>query len=423
MKKKIHDEIQSIDSLEERVAFKELMEEVFLSLYETNERMYQDLEQRVMDELAYDVNRYLIKTGLIEKRYLDGSHHLLFPMDENDLKEGRYQLSDILDAVAQDGKFCLMKVMVRCDYLQLQELWNNHVQFKGVLDTGKISELTVELHPSLSYLNHISNLYRLFIKNGIPWQTINAPYLYKMAEVVIVGVPEGMKGDEKIKSIRIDFGKYSSFIHYDMIPVWNIKKLRLDTVGFPVPCEDHKNFEHEVLIRDYGKENAYLIGEDLDIQSITQREHKLYIVSGTEGPQKWDIYMIINGKDKKIDHYTYPIMRNLQTGHFMERFQRKWNQPIKTRVELIRFIKGFGLEKYLEYYDCNVADEFDGEIETYGMNTFIEDEIRDSRAAKKLILYFKPGTGEQWLLRDIASFIVSEVQRIYPEYECGGKFL
>ena len=67
MNEMIRREIQSISALEERVAFKRLMEGVFLALYETNQQMYSDLEKRVQDELAYDVNRYLIKTGVVEK--------------------------------------------------------------------------------------------------------------------------------------------------------------------------------------------------------------------------------------------------------------------------------------------------------------------------------------------------------------------
>ena len=65
MKEMIHREIQSIEGLEERVAFKEMIEGVFLALYEANETMYKRLESRVMDELAYDINRYQIKTGLV----------------------------------------------------------------------------------------------------------------------------------------------------------------------------------------------------------------------------------------------------------------------------------------------------------------------------------------------------------------------
>ena len=67
MKKMIQREIQSISSLEERVVFKDLMEGVFLSLYEANESMYRQLEGRIMDELAYDINRYLIRTGIVER--------------------------------------------------------------------------------------------------------------------------------------------------------------------------------------------------------------------------------------------------------------------------------------------------------------------------------------------------------------------
>ena len=54
------------------------------------------------------------------------------------------------------------------------------------------------------------------------------------------------------------------------------------------------------------------------------------------------------------------------------------------------------------------------------MNAFITDEIRNREAQEKLILFFRPGQKETWLQRDILSFLVSEVQRIYPEYDCGG---
>ena len=45
MREMIRREIQSISAIEERVAFKNLMEEVFLALYDTNEQMYSDLEK------------------------------------------------------------------------------------------------------------------------------------------------------------------------------------------------------------------------------------------------------------------------------------------------------------------------------------------------------------------------------------------
>jgi len=82
MKQMIREELQSISSLDERIILKELMEGVFLSLYETNERMYQQLEDRVMNDLAYDVNHYLLKTGLVEQRFLDPTHHFMTVMQK-----------------------------------------------------------------------------------------------------------------------------------------------------------------------------------------------------------------------------------------------------------------------------------------------------------------------------------------------------
>lgn len=54
------------------------------------------------------------------------------------------------------------------------------------------------------------------------------------------------------------------------------------------------------------------------------------------------------------------------------------------------------------------------------MNFFMEDEIRDGTAEKKLVFTFKSKKMEEWLLRDLISFIVSEIQEIYPEYHCCG---
>ena len=423
MREMIRKEIQSINALEERVIFKRLMEDVFLSLYETNERMYNDLENRVQDELAYDVNKYLIKTGVIERRYFDVSHHLMAPMYESDLDKKTYMIADIINAIESKKDFTLMSVLLRCDFIQIQDIWNNDIEFEGTLETDKTKKkcnIKVKLHQNDKYLKKIGYLYKLFIKNGIPWQTINAPYLYKIADVVITELPDGIAQDDSVKRIEINFEKFNQVICHDLIPIWNIQKLTLNSVGFPVPCEDHKNFEHSISIDEYGTQHVYLAEDNLEIQSISQREERLMIISEVSVAQKWDIYMIRNSEDSKIDRYTYPIMQNGRAENFSEKFQRRWNQSIKTRAELARFIKGFGLEWYVTYQDCKIIDQFDMKVETYSMNPFIEDEVRDTRAQKKLLLQFRAGEGDSWLQRDVASFLVTEVQRIYPEYECGG---
>lgn len=96
MKDLIHREIQSIPGLAERVAFKDMMEGVFLALYEKNEEMYRNLETRVMDDLAYNINRYQVRTGLVERQYLDLSHHLMAPVCQEDVEAVRYTAGEIM---------------------------------------------------------------------------------------------------------------------------------------------------------------------------------------------------------------------------------------------------------------------------------------------------------------------------------------
>lgn len=426
MKEMIRGEIQSIDALTERTAFKELMESVFLGLYETNLQMYGELEQRIEDELGYDQSRYRVLCGVIEREYFDRSHHFLSPMEEQDLEEKHYDMKEIVETVRQDGEFPLMKVMLCCDYMELQELWDNDPVFTGTISTADPEgewEIEVHLRKNTTYLEKIKYLYHLFIRNGVPWQTVNAPYLYKMADVAVTGLPRDLRGSEKIRQVTVQFGEYSRIIRKELIPVWNIQKLTLEGIGFPTPCEDHSSYEHNIPIHEYGSEHAYLAEDSQKIQNVTQTRDKLRIISATGEAKKWNVYMLRSSKVHRIDRYTYPLMQNGRAESFAEKYQRKWNQNIRTRTELAHFIRGFGLEEYVCYQDCEIAEQFSGKRETYSMNPFIEDEVRVPGAQMKLILYFKKGQKEPWLQRDVLSFLTSEVQRLYPEYECGGVLL
>ena len=425
-KKMIHREIQSISSMEERVAFKELMEGVFLSLHETNRQMYAALKQRIEEELDYGKNHYHIRTGVIEREYFDASHYLLSPMDERDLHQKTYDMKEILQAVTQEGEFCLMKVMLCCDFLEIQRLWERQPVFEGIIETKQPERewrIQVRLRENKDYLQKIEYLYFLFVRNRIPWRTVNAAYLYKIADVSVTGLPKEITGNEKIKQVSIQFGEYSRIVKKDMIPVWNVQKLMLDGIGFPIPCMDHVNYEHSISLRDYGTDNAYLVEDDRKVQSVSQIGEKLRIVCGYKKKKKWNVYRIRSSQERKIDRYTYPVLGNERAESFAEKYERKWNQTIRTKTELEHFLKGFGLEDYVRYQDCRVEDRFPDQKQTYSMNSFIAEEIRNREAQKKMILFFRPGSKEKWLQRDILSFLVSETQRIYPEYDCGGVLL
>lgn len=427
MKDMIRDEISSISNLEERVAFKELMEGVFLALYDTNEKMYQELEKRVMDDLAYDINRYLIKTGLIEKAYLDRSHHQMSPMCMEDLEEQPCRISDIKKGLEQNGEFPISTVFIQCDALDIQQLFSKQEAFSGIIKAGAEYPVLVKLKKSRRYLDKIEHLYHLFMKNGVPWKTINAPYIFKMADVCIVEIGDEAAdeavNEKQVTGLQTDFLGYNGCIHYDMVPIWNVGHLKLDSIGFPIACGDHKNYEHVLSIRDYGTEHIYLVDEQAGIRKVRQSGEKLLVTGEIANVKKWDVYVIKTGTNSRIDRYTYPVMENLRKDGFSERLRQRTDQKVKTKAELERFIRGFGLDSFVEYQDCSLEELGGRALESYPMNFFIKDEIRDGSVSKSLILSFKPQGKEDWLLRDLVSFITSEVQELYPEYRCGGRLI
>lgn len=423
MKAMIREEIQSIGNLEERIIFKNLMENVFLALYETNEQMYQDLEQRVMNDLAYDINRFLIRTGVIEKAYLDKSHHLMVAMCEEDIITPIHKAEDIRKQLKEQGKYCLATIFFECDALEVISALENQESFTGVIKAEKEYAVNISLARSHRYMQKIEHLYHLFMKNGVPWNTVNAPYLFKMADVFITSLPEEIKDNETITEFKMNLGEYNQVVHNDMIPIWSVQHLKLESVGFPVACDDHENYEHVISIRDYGAEHAYLVEEKMGIRNVRQSGKKLLVTGQIANAKKWDIYMIRSGDNRKIDRYTYPVMENLRKDGFAERFQQKNGQSVKTKAELRRIIQGFELEMYIKYQDCSLTGEGEELQETYPMNFFMNDEIRDRVGKKLLTLYFSSTGKDKWLSRDLASFIASEIQKLYPEYKCGGKIV
>lgn len=83
------------------------------------------------------------------------------------------------------------------------------------------------------------------------------------------------------------------------------------------------------------------------------------------------------------------------------------------------------MDEYVSYEEFEISDRKGGVefSETYSMNSFILDEIREDEYKKRLVLLFRKKNTQDFLLRDVVSFLVSEVQLMYGEYMCEGKLL
>lgn len=117
-------------------------------------------------------------------------------------------------------------------------------------------------------------------------------------------------------------------------------------------------------------------------------------------------------------------MTNQVSINFSNKLAFDKSYTIKTKTELARLINSFKASKYLKFHDISLMESSKEEQEhTYEVNNFIIDEIREDNIKKSLILYFEPANKENYLNKDILSFLVSEVQFIYPEYKCEGRLI
>lgn len=423
MEELINNQTKQISGLQERVLFKDLIEQIFLSLYETNREMYRELENRVMDDLAPEGNRYLICMTVMRRDDVDLSHHLLGPMLPKDIKSGIPDREMISDQLAT-GSLCPVKsLFMKCDYLSIQKLLSRG-EVDGTIRTDKGEyETRLVIRRNENYLQEISHLYQVFVRNGIPWKTINTAYLHKFVEVCLKELPEGLAVKEQILDIVPKLDDYDQWARENYIPLWNIRKLVLSSVGFPVPCEDFRSFEHTISIKNYGDEHVYLVDEEEGLSHIRQSESHLLVMGKEGAARKWKIYMIRSGVNRRFERLAHPMLTNMRKDSFLERFSKKQGIEVRTHAELARYLQGYSLDDYLTFVDCEITDRPSGEAESYSMNSFILDEIRDSTYQKCLRLKFRGKSKENYLLRDMMSFLVSEAQLIYREYQCQGELL
>ncbi|WP_027624800.1 hypothetical protein [Clostridium lundense] len=434
MKSEIYEKLNNIENLEERLIFKKILSGLFTSLEEYTENRFNELEERVFNEVEDIKGKYNVFCTIAKREDLDPTNEFLYPILQEDVEENIYDISEILESLKEKQPISMFKIFLKCDYLMVKDILDNKKTFKGIIETNKKTyEAYFSLKENREYIKKTNDLYKMFINNNIPWTTINNPYIYKMANVVLMKCEEDIGTDEEINKISIDFEEYDKYVQYSMVPLWNIKEVSLKSLGFPMPCDDKVNYEHMVSIEKEGKNHGYLVNyEGVNIQYIRFMKDSLVICSSEEEGKKWSVYKVISKNDLSIDIYDYELMSNEADSSFIGKLSLNNKCNVKTMAELERVISSFKVYKYLEFKHLELKEKEEDKFnckneiknsETYSMNEFIIDEIRDGHIRKILILYFKAKDTNYYLNRDILSFLISEIQLFYPEYHCEGRLI
>ncbi|WP_297428355.1 normocyte-binding protein [Clostridium sp.] len=424
MDDRIYEKLNEIKDLNDRLLLKKIMNGVFEELEEYSKDRLNDIEKRVFNEVPYIKEKYNIYSTIIRKDKLDITDDFLYPILKEDAEEKIYNTLEILEAIKNRKDKKMFKVFLKCDYLKFREFINKDFNIKGRITTDKrIYEADFKIVENRQYIDKVSKLYRSFIKNNIPWTTVNDPYIYKIADVVLIGIEGNLDRNENISTIEVDFGEYAQYVEYNMVPLWNIKELSLKCGGFPVPCIDKVSYEHDITIVKEGTKNGYLVDEEnSEFNYITFTKKSVIICTSISESIDWKFLCIIDPhKNKK---YEYELMTNEIKVNFTNKLAFEKPYTIKTKTELARVINSYKVSKHLIFNEVKLTADYPEEFkQTYEVNNFIIDEIREENVKKSLVLYFEPINKEYYLNKDILSFLVSEVQLLYPEYKCEGRLI
>lgn len=424
MKELMIERLRKIEDLEQRQLLKDIVSGVFVNLIDYQNDMNNRLEERIFNEMDDVENRFDIYVTLSSKEDVDPIHECLFPMRPADLESKSINIKKMLEAFRNKESAELFTLFLECDSMQIQQLLAKQRLFSGKLVTtnGQV-EIKVSLTQNTDYLQEMNKLYPLFQINGLPWKTINHPFVYKFFNINLVDCPP-LDENAEITEIIVDLEEYEDKKRLNMVPLWNIERHEVKNVGFPIPAIDKVNYEHVLSIRKIGNEHGYLVEADEEnVRYVKRSDNELTIVSPRDKSGVWQLIKIAKMADEKIGKLHYELVSNRRIEHFIHKFVNKYTATVKTKGEITRMINSFEAANSFELVDIEIVDAYSGTSFTHSVNTFLTEMIGENNHKKTMLLKFKANEERNFIANDILSFLVSEVQRHFFEYECVGVWL
>lgn len=424
MKDIIIDKLSKMEDLEQRKILKDIISGVFLNLIDYQESFNKNLEERVFSEIEDKEKRYDVYVTVNNIDNIDPVDDFLYPIISTDLEEKKNDAGKIYEKLIKNEEVCLYTVFMNCDYLKIKEIMRSKKKYTGeIITDNQKYKIKVKLEQNKSYINEIENLYEIFQKNSFCWKTINNPYANKFFDVIITDCEALENEENEIKEINIDFEEIEEYKMTDVIPLWNVKRMSVKSDGFPMPALDRVNFEHLISLKKLGLDNGYLVDENEGLVKYVMRTFdSLTIVSPEEKASSWNI-LKISGQGKEQERkLQFELVSNSRKKSFINKFAQKNSQAIRTKGEIARIVNSFEVSKYFELTEIEIIDSKPKRGTTYDMNYFIIDDIRVAKDKKVMNLKFK-ASKDSIIIYDLLSFIISEIQMYFPEYQCEGELV
>ena len=425
MKEYIRKRMLEITELKDRELFKEAVGGILSAVYEYNQNAYEGLEQRILEECTPDQSRYAVYISLTDRQHYDETDRFLYPMRPEDTKETEVSCQDINDALSEGRQLGMYTVYIKGTATQVSQMLQQEGRvFNGTVKTEKREyRASFCVKRNTQYMQMIEELYGVFGANFQPWSTVCTAYLSKLVDVYLCS-SEQIRDNEEIDRIQIDFEEYAGLVRYNMIPLWNLRPLTEKTSTYPNPCMDKTNYEHQFFAQRLKPDCEYLVRDtEAEITNIRRLNGDLYITCPIERPCEWNLYEVHQRTGRET--YQYPVLSNQYKESFSGNITEMFRRSIKTKAEMARLIESFDYGDYLTFCGFELCGEVPPECQesNYNMDSFLTDELRTGAAGQVLVIRFTAGDPANYLNEDIMSFLVTQVQRIFPDYHCVGQII
>lgn len=424
MEEYINRRMLEISCLEDRALYRKIVGDVLLKLYQYNQESYARLEDRILSEDKPEQGGYAIYLTLTGREHYDATDEFMYPMAEEDVQRTEVSYQDVRDALAENRKLRLYSVFLETSASNVYRILHEDREFHGIIRTRNREYRGIfTVRRNEKYLDMVKELYYIFAVNYQPWVTVCEAYLAKMLDVYLCSA-ESLPEKDDIEEIRVDFEEYSEWVRNEMIPLWNLKKIHEKTSTYPEPSIDKTNYEHQIFSHRLNADCEYLVmNTDVEITNIRRVKGDLLITCPADRPCDWSLYQVNKRKDKL--RYPYPVLSNGFKESFSGSITEMYRRSIKTKAEMARLIESFPYDGYVRFGGMEIGEALPKgwESSNYNMDGFIQDEIRIGHSRQTLTLFFVPVDRENYLNEDIMSFLVTQVQKLFPEYLCVGSML
>ncbi len=408
-----------MNSLPERSIYKEITQNMLIDLYEYHQKSYQNLCNDIMNELDPIVNENPIYIGISRECDYDETNDFLYPMQETDFFKKKFSITDIKYYLEEEGTFDIGNLYFGCSLQTLNKLKETIDMCDGKILTSK-GEYPAKFKVSFNdiYLNKLTEIYEAFKFNQKKWLPICTAYLMRFFKIELYQMDGDVEGE--YEGIDIEFIKNYDCIQLDIFPTWNITKLSEPTSIYPKPVKEKMVYEHKIFSHFLNDTSTYfLASSNPDVLQVTRNKGDLLIRTPKEEAIEW---ALIEVKPFKHKSQKGLILSNEYAYKVIDMFLQRYKSSVKTKAELSRFLKNLPFTKYIEFKDFEVVKFTNEVFETYNMDIFELDEIR-TEYEKTMILSFIKLDDEHILTSDFMSFYVTQVQKLFPEYKCVGKFI